>query len=137
MSYITAQEAAEKWGISERLVRRYCAQDRIPGLLNYDGIWQIPEDNQKPEKKKAPQLPKLLRTLIKQRNDKQYRGLYDYLQINRIYSNGRMASKRLPHDQIEVTRPTAYSRTLNPSRSTTLLKCETTFSAWTWRCPIP
>ena len=25
MSYITVQEAAEKWGVSERLVRRYCA----------------------------------------------------------------------------------------------------------------
>ena len=44
MSYITVQEAAKKWGISERLARRYCAEGRIPDLAQYDGIWQIPED---------------------------------------------------------------------------------------------
>ena len=48
MSYITVQEAAKKWGISERLVRRYCAEGRIPDLAQYDGIWQIPEDADKP-----------------------------------------------------------------------------------------
>lgn len=50
MSYITVQEAAKKWGISERLVRRYCAEGRIPDLAQYDGIWQIPEDAAKPLK---------------------------------------------------------------------------------------
>ena len=104
MNYITVQEAAEKRGVSERLVRRYCAQDRIPGLLQFDGIWQIPEDAQKPtqKKKEATQLPKLLKILIKQRSGKLYRGLYEYLQINMVYSNGRMASNRLTRNQVEV-----------------------------------
>ena len=33
MSYITVQEAAKKWGISERLVRRYCAEGRMVASL--------------------------------------------------------------------------------------------------------
>jgi len=76
--------SSRKWGVSERLVRRYCAQDRIPGLLQFDGIWQIPEEAQKstPKKKEAPQPPKILIILIKQRNGRMYRGLYEYLQIN-------------------------------------------------------
>ena len=62
MSYITVQEAAKKWGISERLVRRYCAEGRIPDLAQYDGIWQIPEDADKPSRIKkdtvnTPQIP--------------------------------------------------------------------------------
>ena len=101
---MTVQEAAEKWSVSERLVRRYCAQERIPGLLQFDGVWQIPEDAQKPtqKKKETPQLPELLKALIKQREGRMYRGLYEYLQINMVYSNGRMASNRLTREQIEV-----------------------------------
>lgn len=107
MSYITVQEAAKKWGISERLVRRYCAEGRIPDLAQYDGIWQIPEDADKPLRIKkdtvnTPQIPPLLKNLIKQRDGRQYRGLYDYVQINMVYSNGRMASNRLTRNQIEM-----------------------------------
>ena len=107
MSYITVQEAAKKWGISERLVRRYCAEGRIPDLAQYDGIWQIPEDADKPSRIKkdtvnTPQIPPLLKNLIKQRDGRQYRGLYDYVQINMVYSNGRMASNRLTRNQIEL-----------------------------------
>jgi len=107
MSYITVQEAAKKWGISERLVRRYCAEGRIPDLAQYDGIWQIPEDAAKPSRIKkdtvnTPQIPPLLKNLIKQRDGRQYRGLYDYIQINMVYSNGRMASNRLTRNQIEL-----------------------------------
>ena len=104
MNYITVQEAAVKWGISERLVRRYCAEDRIDGLLQIDGVWQIPKKAEKPRHKKTEptQIPKLLRTLIKQRDGRQYRGLYEYLQINMVYSNGRMASNRLTRNQVEL-----------------------------------
>lgn len=29
--YLSTREAAEKWGISERRVNQYCAEERIPG----------------------------------------------------------------------------------------------------------
>ena len=104
MNYVTANQAAERWGVSEGIVRRYCRDERIPDAYQEFGTWYIPENAARPtrKKKEASQLPKLLKTLIKQRDGKMYRGLYEYLQINMVYSNGRMASNRLTRDQIEV-----------------------------------
>ena len=104
MNYISVKEAAEKWSVSERMVTKYCVQGRISDAYQEFGIWYIPENAAKPtrKKKEASQLPKLLKTLIKQRDGRMYRGLYEYLQINMVYSNGRMASNRLTRDQIEV-----------------------------------
>ena len=47
--YISVQEAAEKWKVSDRLVRRYCTQGRIEGLRREGKSWLIPEDAEKPE----------------------------------------------------------------------------------------
>ena len=104
MSYISAKEAAEKWGISKRMVYKYCTLNRIPDAFFEYGVWFIPEDAEKPseQKKYVAPLPPLLKTLLKQRDGKQYRGLYNYVQINMVYSNGCMASNRLSRDQIEV-----------------------------------
>lgn len=107
MSYISAKEAAQKWGISERMVYKYCTQNRIPEAYQDYGIWFIPEDAAKPSRIKkdtvnTPQIPPLLKNLIKQRDGKQYRGFYEYLQINMVYSSGRMASNRLTRNQVEV-----------------------------------
>ena len=41
MSYISAKEAAQKWGISERMVYKYCTQNRIPEAYQDYGIWFI------------------------------------------------------------------------------------------------
>ena len=48
MEYMTALEAAGKWGISDRRVRALCGQGKIPGV-NKDGkSYQIPADAEKP-----------------------------------------------------------------------------------------
>mgnify|MGYP002508848648 CR=1 FL=1 len=46
--YMTAQEAAELWGISVRRVQRLCKENRIEGILNVNRVWLIPKDTQKP-----------------------------------------------------------------------------------------
>lgn len=46
--YITAQEAAELWGISVRRVQRLCKENRIEGVLNINRVWLIPKDAKKP-----------------------------------------------------------------------------------------
>ncbi len=48
MNYMTIREAAEKWGISQRLAQRYCTEGRIEGANKFGGTWAIPEDAQKP-----------------------------------------------------------------------------------------
>lgn len=46
--YMTAQEAAELWGISVRRVQRLCKENRIEGVLNINRVWLIPKETTKP-----------------------------------------------------------------------------------------
>ncbi|MEG0687425.1 MAG: helix-turn-helix domain-containing protein, partial [Hungatella sp.] len=48
MKYRSVAEIAKKWGISERSVRNYCAQERIPKAFLTGKTWSIPEDAVKP-----------------------------------------------------------------------------------------
>ena len=49
MLYITAEEAARRWGVTTRLVQRYCKQGRIAGAEKLGGSWRIPEGTVKPD----------------------------------------------------------------------------------------
>lgn len=44
MKYITAAEAAEKWGISKRTVSRHCLSGKIEGARKIGRDWLLPED---------------------------------------------------------------------------------------------
>ena len=46
--YISAKEAAKKWGISERRVRILCSEGRVDGVLRTSWAWNIPADAPKP-----------------------------------------------------------------------------------------
>lgn len=48
MEYITAKEAAVKWGISERRVQVLCEQKRVEGVQRLGKAWAIPRDATKP-----------------------------------------------------------------------------------------
>lgn len=50
--YMTAQEAAELWGISVRRVQRLCKENRIEGVLNINRMWLIPKSSKKPVDKR-------------------------------------------------------------------------------------
>lgn len=102
MKYKTVQEAATQWAVSERIVRRYCTEKRIPGAVQINRSWRIPVNAVKPgmEQIVNQPLPKLLRKLISQRKRHGSHGLYDYVQINMAYSNSRMASNRLPRNLV-------------------------------------
>ena len=49
MEYITVQEAAKKWRISDRLVQIYCAEGRIDGIRKFGKSWGIPASAVKPQ----------------------------------------------------------------------------------------
>ena len=51
MGYISVKEASEKWGITERVVRQYCSDGRIPGAFLTGKTWNIPDDAEKPGRK--------------------------------------------------------------------------------------
>lgn len=48
MDYMTAQEAADKWGISQRRVHKLCEDGRIEGVRWFGRNWMIPGDAEKP-----------------------------------------------------------------------------------------
>ena len=52
LEYISAPEAAKKWGISERRVQKLCEEKRIPGVAKFSrmmaGVWLIPKNAEKP-----------------------------------------------------------------------------------------
>ena len=48
MRFCSVAEIALKWGLSERAVRNYCAQGRIPDAFLTGKTWNIPENAEKP-----------------------------------------------------------------------------------------
>ncbi len=106
MKYLSVKEAADLWEISGTMIRKYCVQGRITGARQGQLGWEIPANAKKPKAKTASSsrydsLPKLARTLVKQKTKKSFHGLYDYVQINSAYSSSRMASNRLTRNQVE------------------------------------
>ena len=100
MKYLSVVQMAEKWGISERSVRNYCAHGRIADAKLIGKIWSIPENAQKPErlnKKNSP--PSLLHILREQKNAKTSGGIYHKIQIELTYNSNHIEGSRLTHDQ--------------------------------------
>lgn len=52
MKYMTANQAAKKWKISQRRVQKLCAEGRIAGVFKLGEAWAIPSDVRKPEDKR-------------------------------------------------------------------------------------
>lgn len=48
MEYMSAPEAAKKWGISERRVQKLCEENRILGASKLGYMWLISKDAEKP-----------------------------------------------------------------------------------------
>jgi len=48
MTYLKVSEAARKWGISDRRVRKLCAEGRISGVVRKGNLYLIPDDAVRP-----------------------------------------------------------------------------------------
>ena len=46
--YMTVQDAAKLWDISERRIQKLCEENRIDGVVRLSRVWLIPKDAQKP-----------------------------------------------------------------------------------------
>lgn len=51
--YMTAQEAAERWGVTARQVQILCKENRVPEAQRVSRIWLIPEGAHKPTGKES------------------------------------------------------------------------------------
>ena len=102
MRYLSAAEISKKWDVSERSVRNYCANGRVPGAFLTRKMWNIPENAPKPERsnKKKEKKTTLLDILLDEKANKYSGGIYHKTQIDLTYNSNHMEGCRLTHDQI-------------------------------------
>ena len=101
MRYLSVSEIAEKWNISERSVRNYCAQGRVPGAFLTGKTWNIPEDATKPERRnRRGEQPKTLPDILKDEKKNKYSGgIYHKTQIELTYNSNHIEGSRLTREQ--------------------------------------
>lgn len=101
MKYLSVSEIAEKWKVSDRSVRNYCAKGRVVGAFRSGKTWNIPENAEKPERsnKKTVQKNDLLDILRNEKARKYSGGIYHKTQIDLTYNSNHMEGSRLTHDQ--------------------------------------
>lgn len=101
MKYLFVSQIADKWNISERSVRNYCASGRVEGAYLQGKTWYIPEDAQKPKRKNAKNDTNnyLLETLKCEKSKRQSGGIYHKIQVELTYNSNHMEGSCLTHDQ--------------------------------------
>ena len=101
MNYMTAEEAARKWGISVRSVQIHCQKGNVPGVNLKGKAWMIPLGSEKPVRKvRAKGRPKNILAALKAEKRGQVKGaLYHRLQVDFTYNTNHMEGSRLTHEQ--------------------------------------
>lgn len=99
--YISVEEAAQNWQISERSVRNYCAHGRVEGALLEGKIWKIPSTAQKPERKpRHSSAEETLLAFLKREKEAGLKGgIYHKIQIDLTYNSNHIEGSNLTHDQ--------------------------------------
>ena len=101
VKYISVEEAAQNWQISERSARNYCAQGRVEGALLEGKNWKIPSNAKKPERKpRHSTVEENLLTFLKREKDAALKGgIYHKIQIDLTYNSNHIEGSKLTHDQ--------------------------------------
>lgn len=100
MKVCTIEEIAQRWGITPRQVRYYCAKGRIPDAVFLGGEWKIPVGARKPERKRRTSTPKTILDVLKAERASRLSGsLYHRLQIDFAYNSNHIEGSRLTHEQ--------------------------------------
>lgn len=99
MDYVGVAETAARWGVSERSVRNYCAQDRVSGAFLAGKTWRIPKDAAKPQRINARVARPLLDVLRAEKDAGIRGGIYHRLQVDMAYNSNHIEGSTLTHDQ--------------------------------------
>ena len=102
MNYISVKEFSEKWSVSERTVRNYCATGKIESAFLVGKTWNIPADATLPSKKKNKLKTPLLDILLEQKNMKLKGGIYHKTQIDLTYNSNHIEGSKLTKDQTRL-----------------------------------
>ena len=107
MEFISVMQFAEKFGISERTARNYCASGKIEGAFltgktwNIPGkTWNIPADAVLPQRKTVRKIVSPLLTMLREQKASRLKGgIYHRTQIDLTYNSNHIEGSRLTHDQ--------------------------------------
>lgn len=101
MNYLSVTQIAKLWNMSERSVRNYCAEGRIPGAMLVGKTWMIPSDALKPNRKvRVSDSKKTLLDILKLEKESELKGgIYHKVQIEFTYNSNHIEGSRLTHDQ--------------------------------------
>ena len=98
MDYISVVQFAEKYGISERTARNYCAEGKIEGAFLTGKTWNIPSEAPLSHKTKTKPSPLLFR-LRDEKEAKLNGGIYHRTQIDLTYNSNHIEGSRLTKEQ--------------------------------------
>lgn len=98
MGYISVAQFAERFGLSERTVRNYCAEGKIGGAFLTGKTWNIPADAEPPQKGSRKISP-LLGRLREEKESGLKGGIYHRTQIDLTYNSNHMEGSRLTKEQ--------------------------------------
>ena len=98
MEYISVSQFAEKYSISERTARNYCATGKIEGAFLTGKTWNIPADAELPRRSKRKVSP-LLAALREQKEMRMKGGIYHRIQIDLTYNSNHIEGSRLTKEQ--------------------------------------
>jgi len=101
MEYLSVSDVAKKWKLSERTVRNYCANGKIPDVFLAGKTWNIPANAKKPNRmNKHSEVPETLLGILKaEKASKVSGGIYHKIQIDLTYNSNHIEGSRLTHDQ--------------------------------------
>ncbi len=101
VEYISVEDVAQNWQISERSVRNYCAQGRVEGSLLEGKTWKIPSTAEKPYRKPRHSFAgeNLLVFLKREKEAGLKGGIYHKIQIDLTYNSNHIEGSKLTHDQ--------------------------------------
>ena len=98
MDFISVTQFAEKYGISERTARNYCAAGKIEGAFLTGKTWNIPVEAALPKKGKSKVSP-LLQRLRDEQQAHLKGGIYHRTQIDLTYNSNHIEGSRLTKEQ--------------------------------------
>lgn len=97
--FISVAAFAQKYCISERTARNYCANGKIEGAFLVGKTWNIPENAFLPKIRKQNKVSPLLKALQEQKQMRLNGGIYHRIQIDLTYNSNHIEGSKLTQDQ--------------------------------------
>lgn len=99
MEYLTVKEIAEKWGVTERAVRKACLNNKIKGAKREKGAWLIPAEAERAEPPTRMKELTLLQVLRREDRLRVKGGIYHKVQVEMTYNSNHIEGSRLTEAQ--------------------------------------